>query len=520
MSAEDIKKEEERIMKSLNRATNPTLKAKEEAERRRKQEERKKKEEEDRKAAEERRKEELRKKEEARVKTLEEEQARGASATSSAANPYVDNTSIVEGIFNPQEDEARLKREEEKMAKMFGISGGGKTASSTNVTQTSTSQWEGDKSAAEREEERMRKQFGIKTPQPGVGSLPHSNKTVEGETNAEISKPPEPPVYIKGQPVVPQGPASVGTVFETDVWSELNKIRMNPSHYVAVLRELEKQYSADGLTYTVPGTDAVRKTKEGVSALFDAIKFLEQAKPCEVLELSPIFSKSAMDLVDDKAASGDIETKLKDGTTPAVRLLRYGVWKKKVAEILSFGAVSGKDAAQQLLLDDGNPARTNRLALMDPSFKVLGVSSGYHPRHHRMTDVVLAADFKAAETHIDNRVATSSATSFSASDKELNIANFVMGPHGNSANVELDVGEARAFVQVKILPSKYGAEIAVNVKGDNLLEVVSKHVDEQGNHVSATNKVTLQTVINAKTFSVLSQKPDGITIRITKTFFK
>jgi len=50
-------------------------------------------------------------------------------------------------------------------------------------------------------------------------------------------------------------------------------------------------------------------------------------------------------------------------------------------------------------------------------------------------------------------------------------------------------------------------------------QVISKHTDEGGNHVSTTNKVTLQTVINTKTFSVLSQKPDGITIRITKTFF-
>jgi len=63
---------------------------------------------------------------------------------------------------------------------------------------------------------------------------------------------------------------------------------------------------------------------------------------------------------------------------------------------------------------------------MDPSFHIMGVSSGYHHKYHRMTDVVLAAEYKAAETHIDNRPASSSSSSFTASDKELNIANFVL----------------------------------------------------------------------------------------------
>jgi len=110
----------------------------------------------------------------------------------------------------------------------------------------------------------------------------------------------------------------------------------------------------DGVTFSAPGTDAVRKTKEGVSALFDAIKFLESAKPVGVLELSPILSKSAMDLVDDKSNGGDIDSKLKDGTLPAVRLLRYGVWKKKIAEALSFGGLSGKDVAQQVIPCNSN----------------------------------------------------------------------------------------------------------------------------------------------------------------------
>lgn len=367
----------------------------------------------------------------------------------------------------------------------------------------------------------MRKQFGGGKPQSSVGELPETKTQVKaGETSKDISKPPTPPVYIKGAPVVPQGPGTISTSFETEVWSEANKLRMNPSHYIAHLHELEKNY--EGNNYKVPGTDAVRKTVEGVSALLDAIKALEKAKACEVLDLSAIFSKSALELVEDKGPRGEIDTKLSDGTLPAVRLLRHGTWKKKVAELVALGAVSGRDAVLQWLIDDGNPTRSNRLTLLDPAFRVLGVSSGYHSKHHRITVACLTTEFHAGETtHGVPTLASAAPTaSFTATEGELNIANFVLGANGNAPRVELDLGESRLVVQVKILPSKYASELQVLVKNENVLEVVSKHIDEGGNHVVSTRTASLPTVITPSNFQIVSQTPQGITLKINKIFRK
>jgi hypothetical protein len=74
-------------------------------------------------------------------------------------------------------------------------------------------------------------------------------------------------------------------------------------------------------------------------------------------------------------------------------LNRYGRWKNKVGEILSFGAFNPRDVVIGWLVDDGISNRPNRLSVFDPAFTVCGISSGPHSTQRSMCACALAGNY-------------------------------------------------------------------------------------------------------------------------------
>eukprot|EP01097_Dermamoeba_algensis_P003704 TRINITY_DN2536_c0_g1_i3.p1 TRINITY_DN2536_c0_g1~~TRINITY_DN2536_c0_g1_i3.p1 ORF type:complete len:483 (+),score=158.04 TRINITY_DN2536_c0_g1_i3:3167-4615(+) len=193
------------------------------------------------------------------------------------------------------------------------------------------------------------------------------------------------------KPDIKAGKATTMSEFETSLWKELNKARVTPQLYAQSLKELLPNY--EGLKYKIPGSKYARITKEGTSALEEAISFLNTVEPSPALELSEEFSRSCFDLCDDQGPSGGVGTTLSDGTPADQRLVRYGAWKKKVTEIINYGGLTPQDIVQQWLIDDGVSDRSNRRDVLDPVFKTVGISSGPHAKAMRMTVVSLAGAF-------------------------------------------------------------------------------------------------------------------------------
>jgi hypothetical protein len=84
---------------------------------------------------------------------------------------------------------------------------------------------------------------------------------------------------------------------------------------------------------------------------------------------------------------------MSDGTPAIDRLSRYGRWKNKLAEIISYGAYSARDVVISAIIDDGINNRPNRTNIFDPDFTVCGISSGPHAQHLRMVDIALAGNY-------------------------------------------------------------------------------------------------------------------------------
>ncbi len=142
-----------------------------------------------------------------------------------------------------------------------------------------------------------------------------------------------------------------------------------------------------GATLQLPGTLYQVQLRDGVACVREAAQALEAAKPVPAVSMSLAFSKSSLELVSDHGARGSTGDEIADSTGAAVRLTRYGSWKKRVIETTAYLPVPARHVVALWLVDDGTAGRVNRLTLLDPTYAVVGVASGPHSRYGRMVVV-------------------------------------------------------------------------------------------------------------------------------------
>lgn len=181
------------------------------------------------------------------------------------------------------------------------------------------------------------------------------------------------------------------TALEKGVVDEYNLARTNPKKYAALLAEYRKFYN--GPYIDIPGEIRIM-TNEGVSAVDEAIRFLESASPCPPLSPSPGMSKAAKDHVSDIGPKSMVGHSGSDGSSPFSRMNRYGRWQKTAGENISFGKRSAREIVIQLIVDDGVASRGHRKNIFNCSFTRIGVGFGPHGRYGSMCVQTLAGDFQ------------------------------------------------------------------------------------------------------------------------------
>ena len=191
-------------------------------------------------------------------------------------------------------------------------------------------------------------------------------------------------------------PANCCAALERAVLDELNRVRANPARYAASI-EAELPYY-QGRIFQRP-TDAVSlSTREGAAAAREAVKALRASPPLPLLRGSIGMSLGARDHVKDQGPRGGMEHKGSDGTMAWDRVNRYGQWKTKISENMSFGTATGRDVVVSLLIDDGVAERGHRKNILDPEIRIAGVSCGYHKIYRVMCDMVHASSFVERQT--------------------------------------------------------------------------------------------------------------------------
>ena len=178
---------------------------------------------------------------------------------------------------------------------------------------------------------------------------------------------------------------------DRSIVDELNRARTNPSGYAAGLQQ-ELQYYRGNL-FRRPDDDSALETREGAAAVLEAIRVLRNTPPMAPLRFSPRISEAAEDHVHDQAPRGLMNHRGTDGSMAWDRVDRYGQWKRKISENMTFGPMTAHDVVAALLIDDGISDRGHRKNVLDPDVRLVGVACGTHKSYRVMCDMVQAGGF-------------------------------------------------------------------------------------------------------------------------------
>jgi uncharacterized protein YkwD len=197
-----------------------------------------------------------------------------------------------------------------------------------------------------------------------------------------------------GRPVQASGDADFEAL-EKEIVKEVNLARTNPGAYAAWLRGQRQHYR--GTQLRRPGEVPIR-TKEGLAAVDEAMRWLRKQRPVGALGYSRGLSLAARDLVAPQGASGGFGHTGPDGSTPSDRIARHGQWESVVGENVAYGQRTARDVVAAFIVDDGVAGRGHRKNLFNEAFHVMGVDCGPHSVYGTTCAITFAGGFRENAT--------------------------------------------------------------------------------------------------------------------------
>jgi len=178
---------------------------------------------------------------------------------------------------------------------------------------------------------------------------------------------------------------------EDSVLDEINYVRANPGKYADELRDYRALF--DGPVVRLPGDPIGEITREGVSAVDEAIAFLDRQQPLPPLARGEVLAGAARELADEQGASGRSGHRSADGAMPGDRAKRHG-GDIFISETISYGYSEHHAVVRQLVIDDGVPGRGHRALVFAAGSRFAGVGCAAHPsvRHMCVIDYSATPD--------------------------------------------------------------------------------------------------------------------------------
>lgn len=162
------------------------------------------------------------------------------------------------------------------------------------------------------------------------------------------------------------------SVEETKLSKEINSARKDPKGYASLLAK-ERRPFFEGKILKLPGSPTGLHTEEGVTAVEEAIAFLNSVYPLPELTVSAGMTKAARQAATALGITGEFKA-----SRSIVLLDNFGKFEKEAVEIVGFGTNDAREIVFRFLVGDGNPDRTHRRYIFNPEFKCVGVSIAPH----------------------------------------------------------------------------------------------------------------------------------------------
>ena len=188
-----------------------------------------------------------------------------------------------------------------------------------------------------------------------------------------------------------------GPSFAKKVADEINKIRADPQSYSEKINGYLKYFH--GKVLRIPHESGI-ETTEGPDAYKEAAEFLTTAPKLPPLEVNPLLTDAAKEMVAEMAKFNEIEEM--DAVDRAAVLKKFGHYDGTLGESTDFGSVTPLLACINFIVDDGNESRSNRKLLFREDYKVLGVACIPHDNLGCITLVMYATDFSEGEAKEDD----------------------------------------------------------------------------------------------------------------------
>lgn len=155
-----------------------------------------------------------------------------------------------------------------------------------------------------------------------------------------------------------------------------NLVRYDPERF-AELYVTEYIAYFRGREFHYPGLRTIMITREGARPAIDLYRQLIRTEPLQLLYPSVGLSKSAKQYIEYLAQHN---ARGHDGLGGlGSRVSRFGFWKNKIGENISYGNFSPHDALLFLLIDDQVLDRSHRKVILNPEFRYIGTAKGIHP---------------------------------------------------------------------------------------------------------------------------------------------
>jgi hypothetical protein len=183
------------------------------------------------------------------------------------------------------------------------------------------------------------------------------------------------------------------TQVEKLVVMEINLLRTNPAEYARQRIEPLRPYFHGKLFFHPERNPIPIQTNEGVAALDECLRILENTKPLPPISPTKGLTLSARDMVQDQGSSKKIGHTGNDGSSMSSRIERYGEWDTAISENISYGFNDPKYIIAALLIDDGVASRGHRITLLNNLLNLVGVSIGPHRGFESMCVMDFAAEY-------------------------------------------------------------------------------------------------------------------------------
>ena len=181
----------------------------------------------------------------------------------------------------------------------------------------------------------------------------------------------------------------MNSTFPSQIIDEINRIRLNPKNYARKLLNYT-QYIQNNILRLPQYKNGI-VTNEGAVAFQEAASYLNTIPKLTSLIFDDTLSAAAETLADEMTYYKDLVSIDKINRKQIIE--EYGKFEGDYGQSIDFGSQTPELVVMNLIVDDGDPQRRNRLMLFNDKFTKIGCASCRHPSFRTCTVLLFATKF-------------------------------------------------------------------------------------------------------------------------------